>query len=131
MSAAVLHPDFAGFYEACARGTLAVQVCRREHLTWPPRPRCVVCHLPIVGWRDVAGSGRLYSWTVIHRTREAGFAHRVPYIVGIVALDEHPSVRFVGLLAGVPPDALRVGLPLQVGFAAAAGDRAQPEWRPA
>jgi uncharacterized protein len=121
-------PDFAGFYAACTRGTLAVPVCGEGHLTWPPRPRCVRCQLPIAGWRDMSGSGRLYSWTIVHRTRQREFADRVPYIVGIVALDEDPAVRVVGTLPGIPAQQLRVGLPLQVAFDPADGEYPRPEW---
>jgi uncharacterized protein len=89
-------PDFAEFWAGCREGRLSVPRCGRGHLFWPPRPVCRTCQTPIADWPEVAGLGRLYSWTVVHRTPLRGFAADTPYIVVIVALDDDPKVRLVG-----------------------------------
>jgi uncharacterized OB-fold protein len=97
-------PDFAEFWAGCRGGRLLIPSCRRGHLTWPPRPACRICQAPIAEWAEVSGSGRLYSWTVVHRTRLRGFSALTPYVVGIVALDDDPAVRLLGRCTCAPND---------------------------
>lgn len=134
MSARVLpdtaHPDFAPFWRGCAERRLMMPQCGNAHLIWPPRPACPLCGELVQSWADGPTTGRLYSWTVVHRTRLAWYAERTPYVVGIVRLDHPQQLRVVGR-CDVAPDALAEGLALVLDFEDAGKQVHVPFWRPA
>jgi uncharacterized OB-fold protein len=132
MSARVLpdvsHPDFAPFWEACARARLVVPQCANGHLIWPPRPTCPRCVEPVATWTEVRGAGRLYSWTVVHRTRLPWYAERTPYVVGIVTIDHEQPLRMVGRCEIALED-LREGVDMVIDFEDAGRQVSMPFWR--
>ena len=104
----------AEFYErAAATGTLHLQRCdacaRWRH---PPRILCAVCGSDRWTWHPVAGTGRIFTWTVTHRATDPAFADELPYAIVVVELDEGP--RVVGNVVGIAPDELRIDLPVRV-----------------
>jgi uncharacterized protein len=123
----VAHPDFAPFWQGCAQRRLVMPRCGSGHVIWPPRPACPLCTELVAGWAEVPGTGRLYSWTVVHRTRLRWYAERTPYVVGIVELDPAQPVRMVGRCELDEP---AEGLELTVDFEDA-GRQLMPFWRPA
>jgi uncharacterized OB-fold protein len=95
-------PDTGGFWQAAARGVLAVQWCDRcglpIHL---PRPQCPRCAATNLRWRDVDSEATVYSWAVVRHPVHPAFP--VPYTVALVALTEYPSVRLMARIDGAPP----------------------------
>lgn len=122
-------PDFAPFWDGCKERRLLLPRCARGHLSWPPRPVCHTCQADTTGWTEVPGRGRLFSWTVVHRTRLRGYADLTPYTVVIVALDQDPSIRLLGRCEGAPPG-LAHGMAMEVVYVPAGGV-VLPCWRPA
>jgi uncharacterized OB-fold protein len=107
----------AGFWEHTRRRVLCVQRCDGCGRTrWPPRYRCAVCGSFAAGWQPVIPVGRLFSWTVSHRALHPGFAGRLPYIVGLVEIDEPTGVRFLGNVVGIEPCRLVAGMRMAVRF---------------
>jgi uncharacterized OB-fold protein len=77
-------------------------------------------------WRESKGEGTLVAFT---RTSfpAAGFQHLVPYLEGLVRLDEGP--RIFAPIAGATLEQLSVGQRMRVAFSE--GDDAHPfEFRP-
>jgi uncharacterized OB-fold protein len=109
-------PELDDFLRGCAAGELRIPRCQRcGQLSWPPRPRCGHCQHPAFESARVSPIGQLFSWTVIHRTRDPQFAARTPYAVVIVALTEDPSTRLVGRFTG-RPEQLSMAMPLRAVF---------------
>ncbi len=105
------------FFEAAERGELAIprcDTCRR--LVWYPRERCPHCGGDALSWVAQSGRGTLYSYAVVHRALWKPFADKVPYVTGLVALEEDPAVRVVTTLVDWTPGELRVDLPVEVVF---------------
>jgi uncharacterized protein len=121
-------PDFAPFWDGCREHRLLVQGCSNGHLAWPPRPACPVCCDLTRIWQQVEGRGRLYSWTIIRRTHVAALSDLLPFAVGIVSLDSHPSVRFVGRCLSDGSD-LRLGAEMEVVFERVDERLTLPLWR--
>ena len=119
--------DTRFFWEGLARDELLAQRCDGcGALRHPPGPVCTRCHS--LEWRAVklAGTGRLYSWTVIHHAAHPAFDY--PHVIGLIDLDE--GLRIVAPLDGVAPDALADGLALEVVFRHAEGEHRLPAFRP-
>lgn len=92
-------PELAPFWEATAQGRLLVQRCTAcGNLRWPPRAACADCGAARLGWTEVSGLGRVYTWTEVHRTPLAYFRSIVPYTVAVIELLEDPRLRMLGLL---------------------------------
>ncbi len=68
----------------------------------------------------MSGLGQLYTWTVTRHAFSAEFSHELPYVGGIVALDE--GVRVFAMLRRVAPEQLSPGLRLRACFESRSGD---------
>jgi hypothetical protein len=123
-------PEFAPFWHGCREHRLLVRRCANGHLTWPPRPACPVCGDLEPGWEQVEGKGTLYSWTVIHRTANKYLSAFLPFAVGIVTLERHPSIRFVGRCLAGGSD-LYLGAAMEVVFERVDERLTLPVWRTA
>lgn len=117
-----------GFFEAAARGELAIPRCAGcGRRVWYPKPACPDCGGSELPWEPVSGRGTLFSWAAVQRPLWKPFAGKVPYTTGLVALEEDPRVRVVGLLADCTPEELRPDMPVHAVFrplSFAHGDRA-------
>lgn len=118
------------FWAHCASERLCFQVCSSCD-TWRHLPRlmCAGCGSAEWEWRESAGRGRLYSWTVTHQAMMPQFVPYVPYIVAVVELDE--GVRMISHLRGIDPGNLELGLPVVLEFDRLNDDVALPMFRPA
>ena len=112
---------FAGT-EARELRVQACSVCGR--LRHPPRPMCPHCRSTRRHWQVVSGRGELWSYTVPHPPLLPAYAELAPYNVIVVALEEDPTIRFVGNLVTGPdgaineidPESLSIGEAVQVTF---------------
>nr|WP_275582994.1 OB-fold domain-containing protein [Gracilibacillus alcaliphilus] len=43
-------------------------------------------------WQAASGNGKLTTWSVVHRAGHPAWQERAPYVVGIVELEEGPSL---------------------------------------
>jgi uncharacterized OB-fold protein len=113
------------FWEHCFRGALHFQRCEAcERWRHPPRHACATCGSDRWHWAASSGRGRLFTWSLTHRASHPALADAVPYATVIVELAE--GVRLVSVVRDVAPEALRLDLPLRVGFEALAEDVAMP-----
>lgn len=87
-----LQPEDLPFFDGLERGELVVAWCDEcEGHVWPPRSHCIRCYSRVVGSRTLAGTGEIYSYSVVHRG-EGAFAKRPPYVLAYVALDGGPTI---------------------------------------
>jgi uncharacterized OB-fold protein len=79
------------FWAAAARGELVVQRCAScGHHQLYPRPFCLGCDGTDLAWVETAGTGTVYSRTVVHMQVSPDL--EPPYSVALVELDEGPRV---------------------------------------
>ena len=95
-----------------------------------PRDICPACFSRNTSWTRSSGRGRLYSFGIVHRSPHPAFRAEVPYVVAIVELED--GVRFPTNLVGVvsDPEAIRVGMAVEVTFDDVTGDVTLPKFRP-
>jgi uncharacterized OB-fold protein len=97
----------------------------------PPLGTCYNCGNTKMEWTTVSGKGKLVSFTVIHVAPDE-FAAEVPYIVGIVELDE--KARVTARLAGFDPnkpESIKVGAPLKLDYEKGKSGKTYLAFRPA
>jgi len=110
-------PPTRPFWAGAARGELVLprcDACRR--FVWYPDGACRLCGATARTWTTVSGRGRLFSWSVVHRAFIPQLDGAVPYVTGLVAIDEDPAVRLVTRVVDAGPDRLRVDMPGRVVF---------------
>ncbi|MFM8971115.1 MAG: Zn-ribbon domain-containing OB-fold protein, partial [Actinomycetota bacterium] len=79
-------------------------------------------------WRPAAGTGTVYTYSVVHSNDLPPFNERVPYVAAIVELDEGP--RVMTDIEGVTPDAVEIGMRVSVDFRPISDDITIPVFRP-
>jgi uncharacterized OB-fold protein len=90
----------APFWNGLAEGRFLSTWCNGcRRFTFPPKPHCPKCWSIAVEWKELGGSGRLYSYT-INYIPPRGMAVEAPYAIGIVDLDE--QVRLMCRVIGTP-----------------------------
>jgi uncharacterized OB-fold protein len=98
----------AAFWRALRDGELRVQQCSEcRAFRHPPRPACAQCGATDSDWTRAAGTGEVWSYTIVHPPTLPAFADRVPYGAVVVRLDE--GVFLVSNLVDCPVDELAVG----------------------
>ena len=102
------------FWDAAKQRKLVVQYDPDSRsYQWWPRAVSVKTGKMNLEWKEVSGNGTLYSYTVTH-VPALGFEERVPYLVGLVELDE--GVRIISTLSGITEDNVSIGMPLRVSW---------------
>ena len=99
------------------RGELLVLRCDHcGYLNHPPDVSCARCGA--VGFEPVRVSGRgtIYSFTVVRQAFSPVFVAEVPYVISMVELDEQPGLVMIANIVESSPDALEIGMPVEVTF---------------
>jgi hypothetical protein len=91
------------YWEAAKRHELLVQRCNGCGVAqWGPELICHRCHSFDLGWLQVSGRGRLFSWVRTWNPVHPALRGACPYIVAVVTLPDADNVRMVGNLIGDP-----------------------------
>ncbi|TDB95473.1 Zn-ribbon domain-containing OB-fold protein [Actinomadura sp. 7K534] len=123
-------PEAAPYWDGLRAGRLLMQRCAScERLQFYPRSICRHCLGTDLGWAEMAGTGRIYSFTVIHRAPFEAFKADVPYAYAVVELDEGP--RVVATIETDDLDALAIDQPVTAVFDAVTDEVTLLRFRPA
>ena len=107
--------ESAPFWRATGEHRFLFQTCRGcGHRQFHPRGRCRACHGRDLDWTEAAGTGRLHSFTVVHRPPRPAFQADVPYVLALVDLDE--GVRFMAQVRNCAPDDARIDMPVRIAW---------------
>lgn len=104
------------FWEGCRAGVLRMPRCACGEYVWYPQPLCPACHRAAIEWVAVTGNASLFTWTTVYRAAVPAFASRVPYLTGLVELEEDPALRMATLLVGFDAERPSLGMRLRVEF---------------
>jgi uncharacterized OB-fold protein len=102
----------AGYWEAAARGELALPRCSVcKHFTMPPTMVCSECGAtdPRFVYEVVERGGTIRSWTVVRDAFLPGFQDDLPYVLVDVGLDVQAELRLIGRLVDGADAAFRIG----------------------
>jgi len=123
------NPDTKPFWDGCARNELLLQRCNVcEAYRHPPAPICTQCLSDDAEWVRASGRGTVYTFTVVREALQRGWEEKVPYIVAVIELDEGPA--FMSNLVNVAPEAVTIGLPVEVTFVDFDGTTKLPMFQP-
>jgi uncharacterized protein len=110
-----VNDDNRFFWTAGADGVLRFLRCTDcGYYVHPPSPVCPVCLTKTVEPQAVSGRATVASYTVNHQPWIPGFDP--PYVIGLVEIEEQPSVRLMTNIVNCEVDEVRIGLPVRVVF---------------
>jgi uncharacterized OB-fold protein len=101
-------PETMAYWEAAAQGKLLLKkcaVCGEYHFY--PRVLCPFCFSDKTEWREAAGAGTIYSFSVTRRSE-------VPYAIAYVTLAEGPTM--VTNIVDCDLDTIRIGQAVKLVF---------------
>lgn len=128
MSDELPEADSAPWWAALERGELLFQHCGQcRSVVFYPRSHCPECLAADLKWSKSSGRGTVYTYTVVHRGTK-GFEGKVPYVVALVELEE--GFRLMSNIIDLPPEKVRVGMPVAAKFAKGPGGRTLPLFAP-
>jgi uncharacterized protein len=105
--------DTRPFWEGCLAGELRYQRCGEcGEAQFPPGTVCTHCHAADLSWQVSAGTGLVYSFTVVARAPTVEFKADAPYVVALVDMAE--GFRMMLNIRNVPPETVTIGMPVRV-----------------
>ena len=106
------------FFDACNEERLVLQHCDAcDRFQHPPEPECAGCgRSDSLSWRQIEGTGTIYSYAVIYDTPIASLKEEQPFNCAVIDLDEAPGVNMVSHLRGTPLDEVPIGAKVRLTF---------------
>nr|WP_304220346.1 OB-fold domain-containing protein [Fredinandcohnia onubensis] len=103
------------FWDAVARKEFILQkCCDCGEWVFYPRSHCPHCWSNQLEWKPASGEGTLKTWSIVHRPGHPGWSEVTPYALGVVELEEGPSM-LTHLLVDSDQE-LKIGQPLKVKY---------------
>jgi uncharacterized OB-fold protein len=118
------------FWQAAAEHRLVAQrctACGRTRL--PPAPVCADCRSDASDWLELPGRGEVFTYTIVHRPIAAG--QELPFVVAVIALEDSGGLRMLSNVVDVAPEAVAIGMPVELVWEDMSADLAIPRFRPA
>ena len=110
-----VEPHTEAFWTGGKSGQLMINQCQScQHYVHPPVPMCPSCHSRNVTAVAVSGKATVVSYTVNQMPWVPDLP--VPYVFAAVELDEQPGLRLSTEIINIDPEAVSIGMPVQVFF---------------
>ncbi len=117
-------PENEHYWKGGAEGELRFLRCGPcGHYVHPPAPLCPECLSRELSPQAVSGRAELLTYTINHQPWLPGFDP--PYVIGIVAIEEQPSLRVTSNIVNCAHEDLVIGMPVRVLF-----EHCDPVWLP-
>ncbi|HTO55223.1 MAG TPA: OB-fold domain-containing protein [Myxococcota bacterium] len=98
------------YWDAARRHRLMAQRCNAcGAWQWAPEWICHACRSFEIGWAEVPGNGRIFSWQRVWHPVHPALVGAVPYVVVLVELPGADGIRMIGNLAGDPRAPVEIG----------------------
>jgi uncharacterized OB-fold protein len=102
------------FWSALRQHRVDLQRCDRcRRFRFIPTEACS-CGSAEYTWEPIAGTGEVYTYTVVHRAPTPAYQADVPYVIAHVTMDEGP--RMISNLVDCNPASVAIGMPVEVVF---------------
>ena len=125
----IITPASKPFWDAAKQHKFLIQRCKDcgQNVFYPKKicPHCLSSNLE---WFESSGRGKLYSYSVCLSNVAPGFQDDVPYVVGVVDLEE--GVRTLTNVVDCNPEDLKCDMEVEVVFRDVTEDVSLPMFRP-
>lgn len=121
------------FWTAALQGKLICACCPQcGTYVMPPQPYCFQCQHHGLEWRELPGTGTVYSYTIVTHGLNPAFKQIVPFVSGVIELDgtQGAGARMLLNITDCDPAAIRVGTRVRVYFDRVSETYAMPRCSP-
>ena len=121
------------FWTAALEGRLIAPRCTRcGTFVLPPQPFCFECQGSAFAWTELAGTGTIYSYTVVRHPLHPRLEAIVPYVSAVIELDgtQGAGARMLANVTDCDPDTVRIGDRVRVWFDRVSDTYAVPRFAP-
>jgi len=119
------------YWDAIADHRLELLRCQScGHFVHYPRPVCDRCLSDDLKPEEISGRGTLYSWCEVMQPSHPYFAERLPYLIGVIDIEEEAGVRIPTGIVDCRADELRCGAEMEAVFRQAAPGLTLVHFRP-
>lgn len=119
------------FWTAARQGRLVLQKCARcATFNFHPKAWCIDCGSRDLVWTDAQPTGTVYAMTISRSVAMnfQGWAAELPVLMCLI--DQDDGARLYGQVVDCAPEALHIGMRVQVTFEAISDEAGIPKWRP-
>ncbi len=110
------------FWESLRQHAVQVQRCDDcGTYRYVPKEICPKCQSDRSTWTSIAGTGEIYTYTVVRRAPTKAYPADAPYAIVHVSMDE--GFRMIGTVPDIAPDDVRIGQRVRVRYL-----DVTPEW---
>ena len=121
--------ETAPYWESCRRHQLRIQQCSNcMSYQFFPRIYCSKCFSEEIEWVDASGRAKVLSFTVVRHPVSPAYAAKIPYVVGLVTLEEGPQM--MTNIVECAPEEVWIGMPVEVVFEDWNDQISIPQFRP-
>ena len=119
------------FWDAAAQHRLVAACCGAcGTFRMPPTPFCTACRSQAIEWRELSGSGNVYSYTIVQREIFKGMEGHLPYVPAVIELDGAPGVRLISNVVDADIENITVGMQVSVVWDDQPGSGSVPRFVP-
>jgi len=114
-----LNPDpwTEPFWQAASEHRLVAPKCTNcGAFRMPPSPFCWSCRRQDVEWVELSGRGTVYTFIIARRALIPQLAPAMPNVVAVIELEDAPGCRLVGNVLGIDPEAVEIGMAVEVAW---------------
>jgi uncharacterized protein len=120
------------FWESLKAHAIELQKCGGcGRFVYYPRAVCPACLSDDLAWTPVSGRGVVHAFTIPGRHPNPAFAARLPYVVALVELEEGPRILSNLVAVDPTPDAVKIGMPVEIVYDDVTEEMTLPRFRPA
>ncbi|MBS4209389.1 OB-fold domain-containing protein [Bacillus sp. FJAT-50079] len=103
------------FWDGIEKKQFLLQQCGDcQQWVFYPRTICPHCWSNNLEWKAASGKAKLKTWGIVHRPGHPAWSEIAPYVLGVVELEEGPTMMTHLLLD--PEEEFKIGLPLEVSY---------------
>jgi uncharacterized OB-fold protein len=120
------------FWDSLKAHAVQLQRCGGcNQVVYYPRPLCPACGSDDLSWTSVSGRGVVHAFAIPHRHPNPAFGSTAPFVVALIELEE--GARMLSNLVDVDPtpEAVKVGMAVEIVYDDVTEEMTLPKFRPA
>jgi uncharacterized OB-fold protein len=127
----VADPVTAPFWDSLKAQAIQLQKCGGcQAFIFYPRPFCPACMSDDLTWTPVSGRGVVHAFAIPHRHPNRVFTADGPYVVALIELEEGAKMLTNLVEVDATPEAVKVGMAVEIVYDAVTDEVTLPKFRP-
>ncbi len=119
------------FWDSLKVQAIQLQRCDAcQTFVFYPRSHCPGCLSDDLVWTPVSGRGVVHAFTIPYRHPNPAFREGGPYVVALIELDEGARMLTNLVEVDATPEAVKVGMPVEIVYDAVTDEVTLPKFRP-